>query len=233
MSRTAVITGASRGLGFCLVKRHLSAGDYVYALVRSRSEQLDSLAQKAVNLKILSCDVSSTYAVQQATETVRESGRTVDLLYNNAGVNLDIKDEFTFEQTNFDILDRTFTINSAGPMRVLKAFAPLLKNGSTVISISSGVASLTLCTDAKEEYAYRMSKAALNMAMRLFDNTVRERGIRTLIVDPGWMHTDLCGPEAPCDPEENAGHIMHLADHIDELPPDSMFVNFLGEQLPW
>lgn len=235
MNRTVVITGAARGLGFCLTKNYLAQGDTVYALVRKVSEQLSELEKKEENLHVMSCDVSSTESVEAAAAQLKQKLEKIDILYNNAGVNLDNRGEelFLFDQTDFDRLNDTFTINTAGPMRVVKALHPLLQEGSAAVSISSGAGSIALNGGVEVEYAYRMSKTALNMGMRLFDSTMRKKGVRTVLMDPGWMHTEMCGPAAPCDPEENAVMIVDVINRIKEFPEDWLFISYKGEQIPW
>jgi NAD(P)-dependent dehydrogenase (short-subunit alcohol dehydrogenase family) len=237
MNRTVVITGAARGLGFYLTKTYLAQGDIVYALVRKVSDQLAQMDQKEENLHLIKCDVSSTKDVEAAADWFKQNMDKVDILLSNAGVNMDNRgrDPEPFDQYDFDTMNDTFTINTAGPMRMVKAFDPLLKPGSLAVSISSGAGSIALNEGVEVEYAYRMSKAALNMGMRLFDNTMRSRNrdVRTVLIDPGWMHTEMCGPVAPCDPEENASMIVDVLNRIDEFPKDWLFISYKGEHLPW
>lgn len=234
MKRQIAITGASRGLGLCLSKNYLEQGCQVYALVRSRSPRLLELQERfPKTLALISCDVSNTESVESAARQLGEMTGHLDLLINNAGVNLDLNAPVTFEHTDFDRLGDTFTVNTAGPLRVLKALYPLLSQGSTAVAISSAAGSITYCGGIEVEYAYRMSKAALNMGIRLFTNTAEKKGIRTLLLDPGWMKTDMGGPGAFCDVEENARLIVALLDRLDQVPQDVLFLNYRGEPVPW
>jgi NAD(P)-dependent dehydrogenase (short-subunit alcohol dehydrogenase family) len=234
MSRNIVITGASRGLGFYMAREFLAQGDQVYALIRKASPAFLTLEQTyGPQVRWLPCDVSDTASVNAAAKKLAALIDHADILINNAGVNLDLGNVVDYTRTNFDDMAKTFAINTAGPMRVVQALVPLLKPGSLSVAISSGAGSITYSTEVEVEIAYRVSKAALNMAMRLYGNTVKKQGVRMLLVDPGWMHTDMGGPAAPCDPEENARLIVELLNRADAIPAERLFVNYKGEEVPW
>ena len=234
MERNFVITGASRGLGFCMTRECLEKGERVYALVRSRSEQLLKLKEQYPEaLTLVTCDVGNTESVEAAAKELQSMLEHIDVLINNAGVNLDVTNVTTFEHTDFDETEKTFNINTIGPLRVVKALYPLLGAGSLAVSISSAAGSIACNDNVEVEYAYRMSKTALNMGMKLFSNTARQKGVRTVLIEPGWMHTDMCGPAAPCDPEENAKLILGVLERMEEYPEEQMFLNYKGEPVPW
>lgn len=234
MSRSIVITGASRGLGFCLASECLERGDRVYGLVRSRPEQLERLQERfPQTLNLISCDVGDTVSVEAAGKELAGMLGHIDVLINNAGVNLDVTNVTTFEHTDFDEAQKTFNINTIGPMRVVKALYPLMGKDTLAVAISSSAGSIA-CNDGIEvEYAYRMSKTALNMGMKLFSNTAKQKGVRTVLIDPGWMHTDMCGPAAPCDPADNARLILGVLDRIGEYPENELFLSYQGNPVPW
>jgi NAD(P)-dependent dehydrogenase (short-subunit alcohol dehydrogenase family) len=236
MKRNVVITGIARGLGLCLSRVFLEQGDTVFGLVRKTSGLLSDLRTEYPDtLNIITCDVAETADVRAAAEKLRATIDHIDILINNAGVNLDMSKVVNYLETDFDEMAATFNINTAGPMRVVKAFAPLLRTGSLSVAISSGAGSITLIGSGKVEVeiAYRVSKAALNMAMQIYANTAGKNGVRVLLIDPGWMHTDMGTPAAPCDPDENARHIVSLLNRADTIPPDQIFVDYMGKPKPW
>jgi NAD(P)-dependent dehydrogenase (short-subunit alcohol dehydrogenase family) len=118
-------------------------------------------------------------------------------------------------------------------MRIVQAFDRFLQGGSWSAAISSGAGSIARNPRTEVEIAYRVSKTALNMAFNLYSNTVKKRGVRTLLIDPGWMKTDMGGPGATCDPEENGRLIVELLNNADRIKGDLLFVDFQGGEVPW
>jgi NAD(P)-dependent dehydrogenase (short-subunit alcohol dehydrogenase family) len=234
MKKTVAITGASRGLGLILTREFLAAGDTVYALVRGNGKELPALlSQFPDTLVAVPCDVGSTESVGKAVEAVKARTDHLDMLINNAGVNFDLPHVVDYTQIDVDAMGKTFEINTAGVMRVVQAFDPLLREGSWSFAVSSGAGSITRNPGTEVEIAYRVSKTALNMAFRLYSNTIRKRKVRTLLIDPGWMRTDMGGPRATCDPDENGRLIVKLLTDADALSKDILFVDFHGKEVPW
>jgi NAD(P)-dependent dehydrogenase (short-subunit alcohol dehydrogenase family) len=217
-----------------MTKEFLAAGDTVFALVRKDGADLPLLlTQFPHTLTVVPCDVGCTASVAKAAAEVGARTASLDMLINNAGVNLDLGRVVDFTRTDFDEMEKTFNVNTAGVMRVLKAFDFLLKKGSWSFALSSSAGSISRNPATEVEIAYRVSKAALNMAFRLYSNTVRKRGIRTLLIDPGWMRTDMGGPGATCDPEENGRLIVGLLKSAGGIGEDILFVDFHGKEVPW
>ena len=140
-------------------------------------------------------------------------------------------------ETDIDKCLPVFNVNALGILRVLKETAPFLKAGSVVVNVTSEAGSIAACPRSAE-YGYCMSKAAANMASRLFDNQYREKGIRTLCVHPGWVKTDMGGKEAMASenaiwPEESAEAIVKLALEADQIPEHVMYLDYQGKELPW
>jgi NAD(P)-dependent dehydrogenase (short-subunit alcohol dehydrogenase family) len=215
-------------------REYLAQGDRVYALIRSRPAPLPELKKKyPESLTLIDCDVAATASVNNAAKELAGHIDHIDVLINNAGVNLDLPKIVDYTQTNFDDMEKTFNINTAGPMRVVKALAPLVKAGCLSVAVSSGAGSIAANDETEVEIAYRVSKAALNMAYRLYSNTVKKAGVRVLLVDPGWMHTDMGGPRAPCDPEENARLLVQLLNKADTIPKEWLFISYQGKEIPW
>jgi NAD(P)-dependent dehydrogenase (short-subunit alcohol dehydrogenase family) len=212
----------------------LAAGDTVFALVRNEGTALPLLSRQfPQTLIIIPCDVGSTESVVKAAEETGLRTDHLDMLINNAAVNLDLGHVVDFTQTDFDEMEKTFNVNTAGVMRVVKTFDFLLKKGSWSFAVSSGAGSISRNPATETEIAYRVSKTALNMAFRLYSNTVRKRGVRTLLIDPGWMRTDMGGPGATCDPKENGRLIVELLKSAGALGGETLFVDFHGKEVPW
>lgn len=121
-----------------------------------------------------------------------------------------------------------------GPLRVAKAFLPMLRrNGrGLIVNISSESGSIG---DARreKEFDYCMSKAALNMATKLLDNYLSDSGIRVIAVHPGWMRTDMGGQNADLDPGETAARLAELFERFDVKSGEPIFLDNKGHALPW
>lgn len=217
-----LITGANRGLGLQLVTVGLEKGHNVFAGVRdmhgSKMQELTELkAQYANQLEIIHVDVTSEQSVIEAVSSVDGS---VDVLINNAAI-LNEREK-TIEDLDLDACMLAFDINTLGPVRVIKHFLPLLKNGKnqSIINISSEAGSLT--NAYRGDYPYGMSKSALNMLTEKLHVTLKDEDIQVLSVHPGWMRTDMGGEHATTDPADTAERIYRLIHR--EVPIDSEFV---------
>lgn len=186
-------TGRSYALGYNLVLRYLENGDNVIATVRKKSNELEALREKyGGKLYILTMDIGSTESVNRAMAEAEKSFDHIDLLINNAvTVSQDCDNEFF--DTNLDFIAHTVDVTAVGPLRVIKAFYPLLKNSaqtSLIINISSEAGSISRCyrTNLIE---YGMAKAALNMGTMNLVNVFKDDDkINIFCVHPGWIRTD-------------------------------------------
>jgi len=217
-----LITGANRGLGLQLAKVGLEKGYDVFASVRdmsaSKIQELTELKEQYNNqLEIVHLDVTSEKSVRAATSKLNGS---LDVIINNAAI-LNEREK-NIEDLDLDACQLAFDINTLGPIRVIKHFLPLLKNGKnqSIINISSESGSLTNAYSG--DYPYGLSKAALNMLSEKLHVTLKDEDIQVLSIHPGWMHTDMGGEHAPTDPADTATSIYRLIHR--EVPIDSEFV---------
>jgi len=231
---TAVVTGAERGLGLCLVRDLLSAGVVVVAGKRASDRNLRALGERGGRLTIVQMDVSDAASVREAADWVAARLGAVDLLVNNAavhpgfqGVPLEARD------LSDGALERTMEVNAFGPLRATQRFLPLLERGTgkTVVNVSSEAGSVAGARRAAE-FEYCMSKAALNMETRLLANALGPRGFRVFAVHPGWMRTDMGGSGADLSPEEASRGLVRLALEPG-LAGNGDFVDHLGRPLEW
>jgi NAD(P)-dependent dehydrogenase (short-subunit alcohol dehydrogenase family) len=179
------IAGASRGIGLEFVKQLVKREDaIVFAGVRipaSLKEKFDPLPK---NLIILQCDVTSDQDVANCAKAVQNKCGRLDVLINNAGI-----DNFvTIRDATPDQLREVLETNLIAPLRVIKAFIPLIQrsNIKKVISISSDFGSITM-NDRKEFGPYNVSKAGLNMLVVQFKNEYAEDGITFIPMHPGYV----------------------------------------------
>jgi NAD(P)-dependent dehydrogenase (short-subunit alcohol dehydrogenase family) len=154
----------------------------------------------------------------------------VDVLVNNAGV--------MGRLTSLEDLDtgdamRTFDTNALGPLRVTRALLPHLTRGARrcVVHISSGMGSISDNTSGGA-YAYRMAKAALNMANKSMSVDLAGRGFVCVVMCPGWVRTDMGGDGAPLSVE---GSVRNLVARIDAFGPsdNGTFVSHDGRAFPY
>jgi len=232
MGRQVCIMGASRGLGFCLSEAYLEQGDTVYMGVRTTgSEEMQALLARYKGRAIpILVDVVETATVTDVAQDVMQHTKTLDILINNAGIHS--ATSFNgIEDTDLDECAEVYNVNAVGPLRVVKAFMPLLGAGAQVVNISSESGSIGMCKRDKE-FDYCMSKAAMNMGSKILQNLLAPRGVKVLAVQPGWMRTDMGGPRADLDPVENARKLIGLFPRFTD-PCGPMFVDREGNELPW
>ena len=235
MRKGVLVTGADAGLGLSLVKRFLPGEFAVFAGVYRSDAELRGLVSKYGDaLALIPLDVADMDSVSGAARQVAERTNGLDIIINNAGIHL--KDSMqSFEQLDFDNqqFQQTMEVNAFGPLRVVQQFQPLLENGERklIINISSEAGSIADCR-RENQFAYCMSKAALNMQSKILQNYLKPRGFKVLAVHPGWMRTNMGGPNATLSPDESAEGIFQLA--LSEWKADDpIYVDYQGVPLPW
>jgi NAD(P)-dependent dehydrogenase (short-subunit alcohol dehydrogenase family) len=227
-SKQALIIGASRGLGLGLARELLGRGWQVVATVRKPSEGLEALrAEAADKLKIETVDIDRPEEVQALRR--RLDGSRFDLLFVNAGVSG--SSEKTISQVSHDEFVREMTTNAFSPARAAEALGDLVKPGGTVGFMSSVLGSIASNTSAGFE-VYRASKAALNMLVRSLIARHADKRWTVLLLHPGWVSTDMGGPQAPVDVPTS---VRGLADVIEARHGTGgvAFLDYQGKELPW
>ena len=233
MQGTVFITGSSRGLGFALAETFLDAGFDVIATHRQqRCPALEDLSQRFPGkLQTLQMDVVQEDSVRQAADTVAMSHGRLDILINNAALCLDVDD--SIQDTDLDAIRQQMDVNVYGPLRVTRAFLPLLEQSDRgiLVNISSEAGSLG-ASWRDTGFGYCMSKAALNMQSRILEKYLEPKGIKVLAIHPGWMQSDMGGPDADIPPSEAAEGILALltSDTCRDTP---MYVVYNGEPYPY
>ncbi len=238
MSQTVLITGTGRpyALGFNLVRRYLENGDFVFASVRRPSEALETLRKDyPERLHILTMDISSTESVNAAALEAEKVADHLDLIINNATTaSADtMKDLPDF---NLDLIAPAVNVGAVGPVRVFKAFLPLLKKsaiGALVVNISSEAGSIGRCY--RTFYLdYGTEKAALNMLTMTLHNWIRnDPNLNVICLHPGWMRTNPGNDEAPLLPYEHAETLRKLFEAKRHDKEGPVFITHTGEPYPW
>ena len=238
MSQTVLITGTGRpyALGFNLVRRYLENGDCVFATIRRPSEALEALKKEYPGrLHVLTMDISSTESVNVAARCAEALTSRIDLIINNATT---ASPDTMNELPDFDLdqIAPAVNVGAVGPIRVLKAFLPLLKKseiGALVVNISSEAGSIGKCH--RTCYLdYGTEKAALNMLTMTMHNYFRDDpNLNIICIHPGWIRTNPGNHEAPLDPYEHAETLRNLFETKRHDKEGPVFITYEGEPYPW
>ncbi len=233
-----LITGANRGLGLALAEVGLENNYNVLAGVRSiedsDTEQLVNLQKEFKDhLKIIQLDVTDEDSIVEAAKNVKNSKENLDVIINNAGI-LNAREK-SIEELDLEELKFALDVNTLGPVRVIKHFLPLLKQGNrqSIINVTSDAGSLTNAGNLN--FPYGLSKSATNMLSEKLDDYLKEEDIQVLAVHPGFMKTDMGGPEAkaraPIHPKDAAKGIFDMIERKVKIESDYVFVDYTGKSM--
>jgi len=230
-----MVTGANRGIGLALTMELLKAGHRVVATARSPAKASELAAARKEHgtlLSVVELDVSSDESVKEAAASVGALTGELDVLVNNAAVFPEEGKESIFDM-KLEHFREAFETNVLGVIRVTRVFVPLLEKGTAprVVNISSGAGSVT-AKDNHGYYAYAASKAALNMVTRAMASEFRPRGICVVAMTPGWVKTEMGGPNAPLKPEESARAIAKTITTLT-MEKSSLFIERTGAEVSY
>jgi len=204
--KNAVVTGANRGIGLELTRQLLDSGYNVHATYRSNKGGLEHIDSD--KLSIYKLDVRDQMQISNVVQSVDK----IDLLINNAGV-ADGRWQ-SISEIDMEHALEVLNVNAVSPVLVTQQSLPKLANGSKVVMMSSLMGSISDCHSGRS-YAYRASKTALNMFSMAMKNELDANGISLLIMHPGWVETDMGGPNAPLSTEESVSGIMQRIEEQD------------------
>lgn len=228
-----LVTGANRGLGIEFVRQLLARGDRVIACCRhvARASELNRLSGEFPgHLKVLPLDVAEPRSIGELAREIDMLDVRIDTLINNAGV---LTPGEAFAAVEAKSLNQAFATNAAGPFLLTQALAPRLADAAKVIAISSGLGSIARASRFGTP-SYNISKAALNMVVRMLGFALAERRIAVLALSPGWVKTEMGGPGAELEPAQSVANMLKVIDalHFDE---DNIghFLSNSGSAVPW
>ncbi|MBK5255652.1 MAG: SDR family oxidoreductase, partial [Vicinamibacteria bacterium] len=213
-------------------------GDVVHACCRrpGGAAELKALEKASrANLHVHALDVTRTEAIQRLAGALSE--KSIDILINNAGIfgpkvegDKDLRQ--SLGRTDEEIIAKVMRINAIAPVMVAQAFTEQVARSAAkkMVAISSNLGSIASTTGG--HYAYRMSKAALNMAMATLAKDLEPRGIGMQVFCPGWVQTEMGGPNAPQKVEESVSGLRRLIDAAPD-PGVARFQSFDGTPLAW
>ena len=234
---TVLITGSNRGLGLEFVRQYLADGWRVIATCRdpAQAASLHDLQTTYNGLQILPLDVADFDAIDELASEL--GGRPIDVLINNAGLfgpkrqaENDLRQ--SFGHIDFDKWAELSRVNTLAPIKLAEALAGNVaaSGQKKIVTISSRLGSIGE-TDTGL-YAYRSTKAAVNMAMATLANDVREMGIVVITFSPGWVRTDMGGPGASLEARESVEALRKLIE-TQTLQDSGAFLEYTGDEIPW
>lgn len=226
----AIVTGGSRGLGLETARELGLLGYRLIILAKDKrrlSAATHSLKEHGYDVHPKTVDMASPRAIANFGAWVG-SAAPVDVLVNAAGILPESARDGVLGTADKLVTD-TLTVNAVGPWRLCKAVAPHLANGARIVNVSSGMGALT--DMGANFFGYRASKAALNVLTRTLAHELRPREILVNAVCPGWVQTDMGGPNATRPVKAGAAGIIWAA----TLPPDGPTGGFFrdGQPIAW
>jgi NAD(P)-dependent dehydrogenase (short-subunit alcohol dehydrogenase family) len=226
---TVLITGANRGIGLALATQYAADGWQVLACCRQpqAAPSLQALAANHSNVKILALDVGDFKQIESLAMTLHNT--PIDVLINNAG----IYPESSFGDSDETAWAQAFKINSMAPLKMAEAFITNLTKSQLkkVATLSSKMGSIDDNTSG-ESYIYRSSKTAVNMVMRNLALDLSPYGISVVTLHPGWVRTEMGGPNGLIDAPESAAGMRKVIEQLN-LTNSGKFIAFDGKEIAW
>lgn len=224
--KTALIIGASRGIGLGLVKQLTQQNWSVTATVRDQQKATDLKAIPGVRIETLDLDdVTSQDALKNALQ-----GQVFDVLVINAGI-MGPRPQSTEDVTTAE-LTQIFLTNAIAPIRLAERLVQKIRPSSGVLAFMSSRFGSVTCPDGADAVLYKASKAALNSLTNSFVLQLPEPRPTVLSLHPGWVKTDMGGDSASIDVQTST---LGLVEQLDAYAGKGghHFVNYKGETIPW
>jgi NAD(P)-dependent dehydrogenase (short-subunit alcohol dehydrogenase family) len=242
MSKIALVTGANKGIGFETVRQLAKSGG-VHVILAARdaakgAAAVETLIAEGLDVDALTLDVDSAASIAAAAKQIGDQYGHLDILINNAGVL--IRDGSTkVSEQKLDTWRKTFETNVFSVIAVTQAFLPLLEKSSAgrIVNLSSILGSMTLHSDPKSPIydfktaAYNVSKTAVNAWTVQLAYELRKTKVKVNAIHPGYVKTDMGGPEAPMEIVDGAKTSVEMA-LIGPEGPNGAYVH-MGQTLPW
>ena len=226
MNRLALVTGGNRGIGLEIARQLAKAGNSV--ILGARNIKLGEQAAKAISstsTEVFSAelDVTKDATVEKLVEKIDSDFGRLDILVNNAGILIDESD--LPGETKLKVMRSTLETNLIGPWRLCQAFMPLMKRNKygRIVNVSSGAGALSEMSESLYAPAYSISKTALNALTIMLASELKGSNILVNAACPGWVRTDMGGPNAPLSVEEGADTAVWLATLPDNGPTGGFF----------
>jgi NAD(P)-dependent dehydrogenase (short-subunit alcohol dehydrogenase family) len=238
--RVALVSGANRGIGFAIAERLAHKGLKVILGTRNEKKGLEAqklLVTKGLDVHFTLLDVADVTSVMAAVGRISDTFGRLDVLINNAGISID--SESGILELPLGLLKNTLGTNAFGPLLLSQGCVPIMRKNhyGRIVNISSTLGSLADIVNPESNYnelqspAYRLSKTILNGITALLARELRNQNILVNAVCPGWVRTDMGGPQAPLLPEQAAETPVWLATLPDNGPTGGFFREH--QPIPW
>lgn len=228
---SVLITGASRGIGLEFVNQYARAGWRVFATCRNpqaAAALLEAQRQHPDSVSIELLDVGDHAQIESLGSRLK--GERLDLLINNAAGG---ERRVHLADVTYESWERSMRVNAYATLKMAQVFLEQVANSrkKTIVTISSQMGSLTE-NDSGKRYAYRVSKAAVNMIVKTLSVDLSDMGILVASLHPGWVKTDMGGPEAPLSIQESVAGLMKVIEGLTRAK-SGRFFNYDGAEIPW
>lgn len=225
---TVLVTGSNRGLGLEFVRQYAADGWSVIATCRE-PERADALNDVAGDVTVVAMPVDDDARVRAVAAEL--AGTAIDVLVNNAGTYG--PRGLAFGDLDADAWSGVFRINAIAPLKVSEAFIDHVRAGQQkkIAVVSSKMGSIA-DNGSGGSYIYRSGKAALNAAAKSLAIDLEGEGISVAILHPGWVRTDMGGPDALIDAQQSVAGMRGVIESLD-LASTGRFRNYDGTEIPW
>lgn len=231
IKQNIIVTGGNKGIGFGLVKE-LSQAHNVIFTVRSEvkgKQALENLKRGKNFPNFVVMDVTSSTSVKEGFSKIKDIFNNLDVLINNAGILIPgLKYNISSIDTDENEILKTFNTNTLGALRVVRESDSLLKKGSRIVNVSSGMGQLEDMGSGST--SYRLSKTALNGLTAILSKEYLERNISVNSICPGWVQTDMGGENADLTIDESVKKICNFI--FSKNFPTGKFLRH-GTIIPW
>lgn len=229
---TVLVTGANRGLGLEFCRQYAEADWKVLACCRKpeKATDLHNLAAIYPALSLHALDVADFASIDRLSHEL--AAESIDVLLLNAGVYSD-DSKNGFGTLDYPLWLDSFVVNSQAPVKLTEVFLPQIQRSGRrlIVAISSLMGSMADNTSGGS-LIYRSSKAALNAAMKSLSLDLADAGVGVLVLHPGWVKTDMGGPNAPTAPADSISGMRRVIEAY--TPADSgRFIDYRGNEAPW
>jgi len=239
-NKNVLVTGGAGGLGLEIARQHSEMGDRVWILDNQKKNGLTKLVAENNNVSFIKCDISKTAYVKDALKELASSVSKLDYVYTCAGIYRFSERNVGLSDINLDDAASMYDINAVGFLRVCQVLLHTIGDGSVIMCITSEAGSIGENSRDKE-YSYCMSKAAENMACVILQKHLdnNEINARVMCIHPGWLRTEMGGPDAFANPqysiapEDSAKGIISIALDIESIPKERMYMDYKREDLKW
>lgn len=228
--KVAIITGSNRGMGLGWTKHFLNQGYTVIATARKPEKATDLIALKKQfkkKLRIEKLDVTSEEDMAALSETLKKKQIKIDIAISNAGVTM-LEDFGSWTAQGFGL---NYRVNTLGAALFAQAIAPYLKDGATLVQLSSGAGSITYQKKSTNLDGYRVSKAGLNMLTKLLSIRFYDRKIIVVSMQPGGVLTEM-NPDGNLTVEEAVGYMSETVSKLT-FENTGTFINYKGKKMAW